>query len=136
MTAAADNLDSLPDAQLDELFRREVCGWYPEPCNKAFWRTHHPKENDPFEGYIGKEPSHYHSRSLPPFCASADSVLPWLEKWDWDCAWNRADYLIRIFKYPRHNREDAQWWAAGKTFARCAVIALLRARRAEKGAQP
>lgn len=69
----------------------------------------------------------------PRYTTDANAVLPWLEKFVWDSTYGesgQATYRIRIFR-----RLDAEPHDFGEaeapTFARAAVLALLRSRGVE-----
>lgn len=122
---STDNLDSLPDAQLDEAFIREVCGWeWSEGSTTtmfpACWYNEHGNPVSP----------------TPKFCGSVDAVLPWLEKYEgfW-LAKNDVDEPGNIGVCLTMHHPPRKTYAIAPTFAKAAVICLLRARRAEKGAQ-
>lgn len=114
-----DNLDTLTDSELNELFAVEVAGL---------------KKHG--EGVDGR--GWYHSpppmRAISPvgaFTTDANAVLPWLEK---ELSFNidrthlaDDDQLYRVSL--RKNRDGI---GLGPTLARAAVIALLRAKRASK----
>jgi hypothetical protein len=66
----------------------------------------------------------------PGFCTDANAVLPWLGKLpEFAVDYNGRRYLVHIH---RHFAEGFPFGEA-PTFARAAVLALLRAKRAEKG---
>lgn len=117
-----DNLDSLPDAQLDELFAVEICGFHYVDYTRRCYREKPTELLNALQGGF----------NLPPFCASADSVLSFLEKYgDADITYTKhcgnARYVVSV-------RRDSR--AVDSKLARAIVLCLLRARRAEKGAQP
>lgn len=122
-----DDLDAKTDAELNELFLREVAGWFPEPNNKSFWRTHWPRDNDNFKGYQGPEPSHFHNVMLPRPCTDANAVLPWLEK---EKRWEINYFGDAQWKEKAYCAEVRGFRVLAPTFARAAVLALLRAKRA------
>lgn len=140
-----DNLDTLPDRQLDELFAVEVAGWFREPNNKSFWRTHWPVENSIMKGYFGPEPAH--AMQIHPFCADANAILAFLDAAD---AWSKGTVGTAIDIYahvpspaPKPvDVPDSEWtilksighhWneSTKVPFARAAMIALLRAKHSE-----
>ncbi len=68
------------------------------------------------------------ARRTPPFCADANAVLPWLEK----CAevssvFEDGSWFVGIEEKPASHTSFV--CASSLTFARAAVIALLRAKR-------
>lgn len=131
---SADNLDSLPDAQLDELFAVEVAGWKikdgPYVINTGRYQLE-------YEGrHIDTGTDKFSVNGLK-FCASADSVLPWLEKAHSDGC-NVGAGLMNTITTGRvwncrilDNATNTQEVGIASTFARAAVICLLRAQRAK-----
>jgi hypothetical protein len=114
-----DELDQLSDAALSEVFAVEVAGW-----TRTGMKARHLAWNPPakFPGF-----------TPPPYATSADAVLPHLDADGWG--------------EMNHTRGNGQWrvrvkpmgvvgFAEGRapTFARAACIALIRAKRAVKGA--
>ncbi len=109
-----DNLDTLSDAQLNDAFAVEVMTLL---CTEGHW---HSKPVFP-----GAAVTHHRIHML---CADANAVLPWLEKHGHAGAEFRGGswfvFLWSMADVPQ---------ATAPTFARAAVIALLRAKRAQKG---
>ena len=104
----SDELDKLDDAALSEVFAVEVAGW-------SFLA------NEWFAGDFAMD-------GLPTFATSADAVLPFLNAAGWrganvvsgaDC-WIYIGPLLDVYAY-------------APTLARAACLALIRAKRAEKG---
>ncbi len=70
---------------------------------------------------------------VPAFCADANAVLPWLEKeHEVSKVFECGEWFVGIERSVTHEGSFAS--ATAKTLARAAVIALLRAKRAQKGA--
>lgn len=114
---STDNLDALTDAQLSEVFAVEVAGfkkdadgWFVPPLPRRIALLLH---------------------ELPPFATSADAVLPHANKRKW---WvqhtDNPTEPIRV----RFDHDQGPC-AEGKPeqLARLFSIALIRAKRAEKG---
>lgn len=103
----SDDLDYKSDAELNELFAVELAGM--EQVTRALW------------AFPGDLP-----QSLT-FCASADAVLPWLEK---------HRYLRILFcretpvRWEVAKEDSPTVYAVASSFPRAAVIALIRAKRA------
>lgn len=123
-----DNLDGLSDAALSEAFAVEVAGWTHSVADASrgtrWWSDekggHISPYSDPDSGFS--------------FATSADAVLPFLEKGvSWHSAFHAgAGYMVT------HSSQCGQYIgecdaAPRVTFARAACIALIRAKRAEKG---
>lgn len=116
-----DNLDTLNDAQLSEVFAVEVAGWRKITFRRReIWDAH------------GIPYTH------PTFATSADAVLPFLEKYEWG---KFSFGPITIYGYEqrwseefgRNFRTQIVLGEGPKkaTFARAACIALILAKRAE-----
>jgi len=114
-----DQLDGLTDAEISEPFAVEYLGWRfkenSEELRPNAWI-------DP-QGH-----AYYNEPYYPPFATSSDAVLPYatprfgcgkMEGGGWMASAHTASGDILTAKAP--------------TFARAACIALLRAKRAEKG---
>lgn len=113
----SDKLDELTDFELSEVFAKEVAGW----------------RNDPDEGWYDENGL---SRPWPDFAASADAVLPFLEKLPSGCEigwWPSVAWSVQFYVPSRHpgNCFKSECEAAG-TLPRAACIALIAAKRAEK----
>jgi len=104
-----DDLDAMPDAQLSEAFAEELAGMGPK-----------------VEEWNGR---HYTRPDAPPFATSSNAVLPFLERATKhgappiEMAYMDGAWLASFHNYSPSIR------ATAPTFARCACIALLRARR-------
>ncbi len=120
----SDQLDALPDAALNELFSVEVAGWH---------RGNEVRDKTEYRGYWYSDgPGVEHIGTFaPPFCTDATAVLPWLAKsHSWQSLYDQGEmreYTVDVWA-PNHGN------AAAATFARAAVIALIRAKRSSKGA--
>ncbi len=106
-----DDLDAMSEAGLGEVFAIEVAGWQrcERPCD---WYI-------PGVGVAQGEP--------PMFAASADAVMPWLEKpLGFTVTRARVDeqYVVNIWM--------PEVIGTATTFPRAATIALIRAKRASK----
>lgn len=118
-----DNLDTLSDAELSEAFAVECAGFVDEPnFPHMFWLG--PDGCMEAKQTEDGEPVDF-------FATSADAVLPILDKtgrWTSDYSVTSeppgAEHHVRLYLGTR---------AFAPTFARAACIALLRAKRAEKG---
>ncbi len=122
-------LDTMPDAALNELFAVEVAGWR---GGFVLW-------GNPSGGGIpyGNDAVGCWS-PLPEFAVSADAVLPWLEK---AAIWSNESvsfddtaqrHYCRVTLQRRGGAiGDVGCVARASTFARAAVIALICAKRAE-----
>ena len=137
-----DQLDQLTDAQLSEVFAREVAAWGIHSRNTAFWVDAEKRDGTAFDvrALVGEL----------RFATSADAVLPFLER---QRAWSKGTvgqavtvYGERLSPSPKpEGVPDSEWmilapighhWNEAKplvSFARAACIALIRAKRAEKG---
>lgn len=99
-----DNLDQKTDEELDQIFALEVARWR---RNLSWWVDRDGKTRDD---------SH--------FCASANKVLPWLEKWRYsEIDWNRITLLWTV------QLQNGECVGSAATFARAAVIAMIRGNR-------
>jgi hypothetical protein len=115
-----DELDSKTDAELSEIFAVEV---------SAF------TDCEIIDGMYGQI-------KVPEYSTDSNAVLPWLEKnipekyettypfggWFVYSSFDEGKWLVSL----AHNGHY-EFHAAAKTFARAACIALIRAKRAEKG---
>ena len=70
--------------------------------------------------------------SVPKYCSSADSVLPWLEKWNesWEVAYYSGTWNFAKER-PKGDGSMMYGWVKDKSFPHAAVIALLRANGVE-----
>ncbi len=129
----SDELDSMGDAQLSEVFAVECAGWV-----KRLGCTHPENEPDddvmcwygPKRDNQTATEKRYGYVTPPTFATSADAVLPFLrepEIVDVDRMDGRLGWRIVIMDY-----QDLYAMAESPTFARSACIALIRAKRAAK----
>jgi len=110
-----DSLSELTDAELSRAFAKEVCGW-------AVFRYEGEADWWFSDGVIK------HGSKLPAFATSADAVLPWLRECDHWCATEYNGYGLWLDVETPHVGDTC-----APTFARAACIALIKAKRAEKG---
>lgn len=124
-----DELDNLTDSALSEVFALEIAGWINQGLAKnmpAFlhkWKTNNGNQ-------------FWDTRLEPlPFATSADAVLPFMMGKPFGvvhgvhkCPPNKVAVII----YTGSIQTDHQ--AISSAFARAACIALIKAKRAEKGA--
>lgn len=120
----SDELDTKTDAQISEIFAVEIAGYI-----KYTDGTFDDKEVD----WEKERPRVVKMKELK-FATSADAVMSWLEKH----AASNSCRIIRGFS-SRYNSEAwcvyiACHQAVSSSLARAACIALIRAKRAEKGA--
>lgn len=132
MSAVPKDPEALSEAELGETFAVEVAGWR---ARRA-------------EGYVAayeivfadgslsdiKYGSASHAFAVEArFASSADAVLPWLMKYD---SWMAQHGIGDVMVSTDHDHGDPDGYVGiAPTFARAACIALIRAKRAEKGAQ-
>lgn len=138
-----DNLDTLSDAELSAVFAVELAGfrwfkWGDHPDAMRFLCA--PRSD---QGSF--RPTDFHTanhsgsmREVPSFATDANAVLTWLEKWplveihlvsgEWQVA------LCERYRDARGEHESVIAEGDGAIFASAACIALIRAKRAEKGA--
>lgn len=128
----SDDLDSKTDRELDELFATTVAGWGIVPT-----------ENGQLYGYknnaISYDVAAMPPQAIPEFTTSADDVLPWLENHRWKAPCEET--TVTIFRdsgkwtviLPAASWNDSGFSGTAPTFAKAACLALLRAKRAEKG---
>ena len=118
---SADNLAQLTDAALSEVFAVEV-GPY-----SSVWEATNGSGNlhGAISGRAGFE-------TVPPFAASADAVLPYFQGIRANVWTSGICFEVDIVRVEPDGEES---WITGAapTFARAACIALIRAKRAEKG---
>lgn len=145
-----DNLDSLSDSELSEVFAVEVAGITPERLAFAsrdggqsgslyedFRFVNGPRiSRKDVEDFCRKRPEYsvcFHTYVYQQFATSADAVLPWLEKHS-DWAINRApirdNISVQINLWKEQNTENA--FGSAPTLARAACIALIHAARSRK----
>ncbi len=130
----SDDLDNKSDAELNELFAVEVAGWQ-VGNHGLFW------DSDNREAHIIKGGLLHQKRTamgLPSepqfcvdFCTDANAVLLWLEKGAWNLwfegkQWYRVTVEVGLVgEYDGH----------APTFARAAVLALIRGARAKRASK-
>lgn len=119
-----DKLDSLSDEALEELFAVEVCETVkPIPSQVEGVRFYEDTRN----GALRR--SDWRTDFWTAFCSDIDAVLPWLEKCDaWQAGFDQGEmreYSVWVWAPDYHEAESI-------SFGRAAVIALLRAKRAEQ----
>lgn len=135
-TPAAE-LESLPDAQLEELFALEIAGWKRVELSqsdkelKVAARFTKPGEMDCVRwvrGNLGGD-------KWPNFCASADAVFPHLEEFEYvDISKEHDDPVKKWTVAIAKTREGTPlFFASSPTIPRSAVIARLKASRAGRG---
>ncbi len=127
----SDNLDQLSDAALSEVFAVEVAGFLPMDhmlwdvgaCRLPFCRE--------------RSDGRWIATGNLPFATSADAVLPCMRDIQWT-ARNGHDYCDEMHRVTilRNGSGHIIAEAFAPTFARAACIALIRAKRAEKGGRP
>lgn len=118
------DLEQKSDAELDAIFTTEVAGWTREPFNKSFWKTHDGKN--------------VHISLVPKFTTDANAALPWLEKHPYVSIDRVAGdgWQVAIMSHTElasggyEEGVTAEAWC--DTLARASVIALIKAKRAEK----
>ena len=89
-------------------------------------------------------PNAYIEGDIPDFCNSADEVLPWLEKWGTftvEHKLQQAAYWVQLWREfagqgpesscPEPPHLAVEYDAEAPTFAKSAVLALLRAHNVE-----
>lgn len=122
------------DDELNRAFAEYVAGWVRVPQESTEGCIAWTNPNNPYAQnrvwFDGRQYScHGAHDGWPSFCTSADAVLPWLEKEG--CALNvyshpGKGYYTIVLCAPTGDIKSS-----GKTFARSAVIALLRAHGVE-----
>lgn len=118
------------DAELNAAFAEKVAGWRKQFndgwLGEAVGEGRNP-HMDWFSPEDGFKYSH-HELQLPPFTASADAVLPWLEKLGfWACQYSEGLVVIS----DDHMDCNSENMSSAETFPKAAVIALLRAHGVE-----
>lgn len=147
-----DELDQKTDAELNEIFTVEVAEYvlhdkpFQPPMSKLEVAERWCYRDRDGNFYLG-EPYALHKAAFeeiglrwgymwtrPKFCTDANSVLPWLEKhrpWGCDSEDPKMTNTWRIQVGCSVIGGDMEF-ARSQTFARSAVIALIRAKRASK----
>lgn len=118
-----DDLDTLDDAKLSEVFAVEVAGWKPE---------HFDFEYDGSVKacciYHQEDGSTIGSDRAPNFATDANAVLPYLCLYPWHAGMHHPTAKVKVSAYAgtlRFGGDSAH-------FSRSACIALIRAKRASK----
>ena len=114
-----DELDGMPDQQLNELFAHQVC------CYSLM-----PSVIDGMLLCGVPGASGQGTFPLPSFCTNANVVLPWLEKWHITAEHVAASPLPWQVVC---EDDDYCYVGRGRTFSRAAVLAVLRAKCAQPG---
>lgn len=130
----SDDLDAKTDSELSELFAVEVAGWVKKIAMP------------PFEDQPGIDTLVWFDESgawvnddqgdwdKPKFATDANVVLPWLEKFSaWTLEYIKAHTVMsyRVNVMASLNAAEPSGYAFSPVFARAAVIALIRAKRAQ-----
>lgn len=127
------DLGALTDQQLNTVFVVEVEGWtnvHPYFRIRTHDRISILKGNHPVSG------SHC---TVPDYTADANAVLPWLEKWKvvkWEYVKPANLTAHRIDLFAGLDSPEPDGWGMAPTFTRAAMIALILAKRAQKGNAP
>ena len=127
-----DNLDTLTDAELSEVFAVEVAGWRRSTTSD---RQPYGRRAKLIDWVCERKAVVYtHVR----FATSADAVMPFLENFAGHICERCFDYakphVVRVLpslKYRESYRQEFR--GESSTFARAACIALIRAKRAGEG---
>lgn len=118
----SDDLDTKTDAQLDELFAVEVAGWH---------RQEERWPSQPYTRWTWRDKPGGDIRACDlRFTTDANAVLPWLEKHGWKGTSDGQRAAVVVLAGPDQQVHEVRGIAP--TFARAAVIALIRAKRATK----
>lgn len=127
---SADQLDSMSDRELDAEWAQAIgFRWYANTVrNCCFLKLPETEFMNAGEMRDGETLPRAHDwdRLVPRFCASADSVVPWLEKHGPE-AHLHGNHIWWIRLSMRGGFVEAE----APTFARAAVLALLRSKRAK-----
>lgn len=120
----SDNLDTLRNRELDDLFAVEVCEWESRPDGYGEYNY-----------WCLKVAPYTQQKKTCSFHPSTDAnaVLPWLERVEWWESVHDTSMVIAPYAVTAYTDDSACFIGHGATFSRAAVIALLRAKRAEKG---
>jgi hypothetical protein len=127
---STDTLDQLTDAELSEVFAVEYAGWTRDGSDLSPMR---------WKDAEGGMPWDYENDRLgqPKFATSADAVLPFTDAFPF-CDITRESHLNgkpwSVSVARTIEGDDAVIHALAPTLARAICIALIRAKRAEKGA--
>lgn len=117
-----DQLEEMQDQQLNELFANHVCS-YSIMASVIDGVVLCGARDTPGTGAF----------PLPSFCTNANAVLPWLEKWH-----TTAEHIPDRPLPWEVLCEDDDYCYVGRaaSFGRAAVLAVLRAKRAQAGKTP
>lgn len=138
-----DNLDTLPDAELSEVFAIEVAGYIRTETPDARTDTYDSRVwtdqdgntfvSSPYSVFNLRKYGHEWEKAT--FAASADAVIPYLDTYGWDVAHMRCrdGTTIRRLYLRSQCHEVLGACEVATTFPRAACIALIRAKRAEQG---
>lgn len=129
----SENLDTMSDAELNELFAVEIAGW----TIKRFWPSCDMRTDTSKPCHQWYRPDGSLYSSDPWFCTDANAVLPWLAKMNSASAVLRTwiatpDWCVTIKECVGENGERLEAQGVAPTFARAAVLALIRINRATK----
>lgn len=114
-----DNLDTLTELELTEIFAVEV----------AEWRRGDGKREYPFFWYSDRGVESL--GSLPNFATDADALMPWLSRYHNECRNNAGGgWQITLVSGGPEFKTLGESHTQFITFARAACIALIRAKRA------
>lgn len=116
-----DDLDKKTDDHLNALFSEEVAGIRPI-CHCGDYVDTHGHNS-------GHSPVVMKDADEPNWCSDANAVLPWLEKFGWmGTSGAKEGAAVKVLAGPQPHVFEVR--ANAPTFARAAVLALLRAKRA------
>ncbi len=136
-------LDLMSDVELNKLFGAEICGYEP-----GWSGTGISKVSDGVRWIENGRYRFIYHHQIPDYCTDANAVLPWLVKHHWRGHSNGASggetpyphFSIKVTEIPTEDRPDRfgnehlghcfEGISLVRSFARAAVIALLRAKRA------
>lgn len=140
------NLLNPTDDELNAVFAEKVAGWRREPVAKGNKKVQShillaPNTQEWGLGYRGEYAVVWKDGkvggSIPKFTTSADAVLPWLEKAksSFPCSSSNGsaslDKGIWAVAVPAPSWDDDAFCGEDKSFAKAAVLALLRAHGVE-----
>jgi hypothetical protein len=118
-----DQLDRKTDDEISGIFAKEAAGW-------KHYRNMHGESvlaDSLDSALMGMD-------GPPIFAIDANAMLPWLEKYRYfDLIKRDDDFMISIYLDVNKNFIITGATGMAKTFARAACIALIRAKRSEKG---
>lgn len=125
-----DDLDSKSDRELDELFAVEV-GCHIRPA-----KGHRLIAEDGYLLILDRKGKRVSKHATPAVTTDANAVLPWLSKFIWEAQGHAVGFgnTCRVWLPGTVVLEVKSHAGSSPTFPRAAVLALLRAKRAEKSA--